>query len=43
MQEIIDNADTLLKIDCVRFDELDDSSDLKLSIIREGVKLYEKS
>ncbi len=42
LQEIIDNADTLLKIDCIRLDELDDSSNLKLSIIREGVKLYER-
>ncbi|MFU7502945.1 MAG: nucleotidyltransferase family protein [Candidatus Tisiphia sp.] len=41
LQEIVDNADTLLKIDCIRLDELEDSSDLKLSIIREGVKLYE--
>lgn len=43
LQEIVDNADTLLKIDCIRFDELEDSSDLKLSIIREGVKLYGRS
>ncbi|BFD46291.1 MULTISPECIES: nucleotidyltransferase domain-containing protein [unclassified Candidatus Tisiphia] len=43
LQEIVDNADTLLKIDCIRLDELEDSSDLKLSIIREGVKLYERS
>ena len=38
--DILDNADTLLKIDCVRFDALEDSSDLKLSINRQGVKLY---
>ncbi|WP_341755113.1 MULTISPECIES: nucleotidyltransferase family protein [unclassified Candidatus Tisiphia] len=43
LQEIVDNADTLLKIDCIRLDELEDSSDLKLSIIREGVKLYGRS
>lgn len=43
LQEIVDNADTLLKIDCIRLDELEDSSDLKLSIIREGVKLYERT
>ncbi|MCC8371289.1 MAG: nucleotidyltransferase domain-containing protein [Rickettsia endosymbiont of Pseudomimeciton antennatum] len=43
LQEIIDNADTLLKIDCIRLDELDDLSNLKLSIIQEGVKLYERS
>ncbi|WP_342268058.1 nucleotidyltransferase domain-containing protein [Candidatus Tisiphia endosymbiont of Empis tessellata] len=43
LQEIVNNADTLLKIDCIRLDELEDSSDLKLSIIREGVKLYERS
>jgi uncharacterized protein len=40
--EIIDQADTLLKIDCVRFDELKDSNSLKKSIVRDGVVLYQK-
>lgn len=40
--EIIDDADTLLKIDCVRFDKLKDTNPLKQSIIRDGVILYQK-
>ncbi|MBP9692709.1 MAG: nucleotidyltransferase domain-containing protein [Alphaproteobacteria bacterium] len=39
---VIDEADTLLEIDCVRLDELDDSSPLKESILTQGVKLYER-
>jgi predicted nucleotidyltransferase len=39
---VIDEADTLLEIDCVRLDELDDSSPLKESIITQGIKLYER-
>ena len=42
IEEIIDDADTLLKIDCVRFDALSNNSPLKKSIEREGIKLYEK-
>ncbi len=42
VQEIIDDADTLLKIDCVRLDKLDDTSALKQSILTQGIKLYEK-
>ena len=40
--DIIDNADTLLKIDCIRFDELGENSNLRKSIIDEGIKLYER-
>ncbi len=40
--DIIEEADTLLKIDCVRFDDLIESSDLKKSILSEGVILYGK-
>jgi predicted nucleotidyltransferase len=43
LENIIDNADTLLKIDLVRLDSLLDSSDLKIAILKEGIKLYEKS
>jgi predicted nucleotidyltransferase len=39
---IIDDADTLLKIDCLRLDGMDDDSAIKQAIEREGVKLYEK-
>lgn len=39
--EIIDEADTLLHIDCVRLDELDDASDLKKAILAQGIKIYE--
>lgn len=31
--DIIDESDTLLKIDCLRFDELEDSSEVKRSIL----------
>ena len=40
--DIIDDADTLLKIDCLRLDELDDASAFKQAIEREGLKLYER-
>lgn len=40
--DIIDGADTLLKIDCLRLDEMDDDSAIKQAIRREGIKLYEK-
>ncbi len=38
--DILENGDTLLHIDCVRLDTLSESSDLRLSITRQGVKLY---
>ena len=40
--DIIDDADTLLKIDCIRLDELQDTSQLKKSILTQGVTLYER-
>lgn len=42
IQDIIDDADTLLKIDVVRLDHLKETSDLRKSIIQQGIKLYEK-
>ncbi len=39
--DLIDEADTLLKIDCVRLDELDETSALKKAIELQGIKLYE--
>ena len=41
--QIIDTADTLLKIDCVRFDELPAEAILKKNIETDGVTLYEKN
>jgi len=40
--EIIEDADTLLKIDYVRFDQLDDANPLKKNIIRDRVVLYKR-
>ncbi len=39
---IIGNADTLLKIDCLRLDSLDTTSLLRKNIETEGVVLYAK-
>ena len=39
---IIDNADTLLKIDCIRFDTLSDNDKLKSNIISSKRILYQK-
>lgn len=39
---IIEEADTLLKIDCVRFDELDDDETFKANIIKYKKVLYTK-
>lgn len=41
--EIIDEADTLLSIDCVRFDTLPKTSPLRRAIERDGIMLYERS
>jgi uncharacterized protein len=40
--EITEEADTLLKIDCVRLEELSEFNPLKQSIIREGKVLFER-
>ncbi|CAN5444893.1 hypothetical protein BH10PSE19_BH10PSE19_22090 [soil metagenome] len=40
VQDIIENADTLLKIDCVRLDKA--NNELKKTIYHEGKKLYER-
>jgi uncharacterized protein len=39
---IIDEADTLLTIDCVQYDTLALNNPLKQAIDRDGVMLYEK-
>ncbi len=43
IEEIIENADTLLKIDYIRIEDLKDESELKKNILKEGKILYEKS
>lgn len=40
--EIVDNADTLLKIDCVRIDQLSDNNLLKQEIMKDAVVLYQR-
>jgi len=40
--DIIENADTLLNIDYVRFDDLSDTSTLKKNILHDKKILYEK-
>jgi predicted nucleotidyltransferase len=42
IRDIVDDADTLLSIDCVRLDALDDSCLLKQSILTKGKKIYER-
>ena len=41
--DIVEDADTLLKIDCVRLDTLPASSELKKNIIQDGEILYENN
>ncbi|MDF3048133.1 MAG: polymerase subunit beta [Candidatus Midichloriaceae bacterium] len=38
--EVIDSADTLLKIDCVRLDDLPKKSELRENIMKEGKVIY---
>jgi predicted nucleotidyltransferase len=40
--DIIENADTLLKIDCVRLDTVDEFSDLKRAVLSQGKIIYER-
>jgi predicted nucleotidyltransferase len=39
---VIDNADTLLKIDCIRFDELAENDPLRDNILRFKKIIYER-
>lgn len=43
IMDIIDEADTLLSIDCIRMDNLSKSSTLRKSIEEQGKKIYERS
>lgn len=40
---IINNADTLLRIDCVQFNTLPSDSPLRKNILSEGIILYDKN
>ncbi|MDF3046965.1 MAG: Nucleotidyltransferase domain [Candidatus Midichloriaceae bacterium] len=40
--EVIDNADTLLKIDCLRFDELAEDDRLRENILRFKKVIYKR-
>jgi len=40
--DIVDNADTLLPIDCIRYDKLSSDSLLKKQIDQNAIILYEK-
>jgi len=40
IQNILDHADTLLKIDCIRFDQLSVHNTLKQAIIKQGICLF---
>ena len=40
--KVLDDADTLLMIDCVRFDELSLNDPLREKILSEGKVLYER-
>lgn len=42
VSDIIEQADTLLKIDCIRFDQLKDNNPLKIAIQKEGKTIYER-
>lgn len=42
IMDILDTADTLLKIDGVRYDSLPKESPLKAAIDKEGISLYDK-
>ncbi|MCX7123563.1 MAG: nucleotidyltransferase domain-containing protein [Gammaproteobacteria bacterium] len=38
--DIIEDADSLLKVDCIRYDRLSPENELKQQIDQEGVELY---
>ena len=40
--ELVEEADTLLKVDCVRLDKLDEGDLLKRNILLEGKTIYKK-
>ncbi len=41
--DIIDDADTLLKIDCIRFDELSIADPLRHNILKDRIVLFERN
>ncbi|OJW68913.1 MAG: hypothetical protein BGO68_03980 [Candidatus Amoebophilus sp. 36-38] len=40
--DMIEQSDTLLQIDCIRLDELTETSPLKKVIKHEGIKIYDR-
>lgn len=42
VMDIIDDADTIFKIDCIRFDMLSDENSFRKSILKDRVILYKK-
>ena len=40
--ELVDEADTLLKVDCVRFDKLGETNELRKNIVKHGEIIYSK-
>jgi predicted nucleotidyltransferase len=42
LMKIIENAQTLLKIDCVRFDTLNETNPLRGAILRDKVILFKR-
>lgn len=39
---VIENADTLLKIDCIRFDQLNEEDPLRENILRDQKLIYKR-
>lgn len=39
VEKVVEDADTLLSVDCVRFDALSDGDELKEKILRDGIEL----
>lgn len=42
IRDILENADTLLKIDCIDFNSLSDDSDLKKNILTQAVLMFDR-
>jgi predicted nucleotidyltransferase len=40
VKDIIENADTLLKIDCVRLDDLSETNKLRINILKDAKLIY---
>lgn len=40
--DLVDEADTLLKVDCIRFDKLGETNELRKNIVKYGETIYSK-